>query len=139
MASGDACRTWFPELVEMLHEEWNSSLTLHEIISIRDNLAALLQSIREERNILPPMMWCSGCEKRHRSAPIPVSVGAVIFALKRFNFASENEIKMLDKEWKKYRNNHQFPKYKRPERSAKRGVARLETGECRTTGGGNCP
>lgn len=69
MPAGDAHRTWFPEMIEMLQVEWNSSMSDEELISLRDRLDAKLQAIRTERNILPPMMWRSNCQKRHRSKP----------------------------------------------------------------------
>jgi hypothetical protein len=55
MPAGDAHRTWFREMIEMLRMEWNSSMSNQELISLRDRLDATLQAIRTERNILPPM------------------------------------------------------------------------------------
>jgi len=60
-----------------------------ELISLRDRLDETLQKIRNERNIIPSMMWCPKCQKRHRSAPPKVLVRAMILALKRFKIASE--------------------------------------------------
>ena len=102
MPAGDAHRTWFPEMIEMLRMEWNSSMSVEELISLRDRLDATLQAIRIERNILPPMMWCPNCQKRHRSKPPKVSVRATILALRRFGIAPDAEVKTLEKRWKKY-------------------------------------
>ncbi len=102
MASGDAQRVWFSEMIEMLREGWNSSMSCEDLISLRNRIDATLQSIRAEREILPAMMWCPTCQKRHRSAPPKVSVRATILAMGRFGIALEAEVKSLEKLWKKY-------------------------------------
>ena len=102
MASGDAHRVWFSEMIEMLREGWNSSMSCGDLISLRNRIDATLQKIRAEREIRPPMMWCPTCQKRHRSAPPKVSVRATILALGRFRIALDVEVKSLEKLWKKY-------------------------------------
>ncbi len=102
MASGDAQRVWFSEMIEMLREGWNSSMSCEDLISLRNCIDATLQSIRTEREILPPMMWCPTCQERHRSAPPKASVRATILAIGRFRIALEAEVKSLEKLWKKY-------------------------------------
>ncbi len=102
MASGDAQRIWFSEVIEILSEGWNSSMSFEDLISLRNRIDATLQRIRAEREILPPMMWCPTCQKRHCSAPPKVSVRATILSLGRFRIALEAEFKSLEKLWKKY-------------------------------------
>ena len=102
MASGDAQRVWFSEMIEMLREGWNSSMSCEDLISLRNRIDATLQRIRAEREILPPMIWCPTCQKRQRSAPTKVSVRATILALGCFGIALEAEVKSLEKLWKKY-------------------------------------
>jgi len=51
MPSGDAQRTWFPEMIAVLRREWDSSMSLTELIALRDRLDAMLQAIRSTRNI----------------------------------------------------------------------------------------
>ncbi len=102
MASGDAQRVWFSEMIEMLREGWNSSMSCEDLISLRNRIDATLQRIRAEREILPAMMWCPTCQKRQRSASPKVSVRATILALGRFRIALEAEVKSLEKLWKKY-------------------------------------
>ena len=58
MASGDAQRTWFPEMIEMLHQTWSASMSENELLALRDRLETTLETIRSERHILPAMMWC---------------------------------------------------------------------------------
>ena len=98
MPAGDSNRTWFPELIDLLKDEWNLSMSNDELISLRDRLDETLQKIRNERNIITSMMWCPKCQKLHRSAPPKVSVRAMILALKRFKIASETEVKTLEKQ-----------------------------------------
>lgn len=103
MASGDAQRTWFPEMIGMLKDDWHASMSLDALISLRDRLDATLQTIRTERHILPAMMYCPRCQKRHRAAPPKVSVRAMILALARFEIAPQSEVKTLEKLWNKHR------------------------------------
>ncbi len=58
MASGDAQRTWFPEMIEMLNQTWSASMSENELLALRDRLDSTLETIRSERHILPAMMWC---------------------------------------------------------------------------------
>ncbi len=49
MASGDANRTWFSEMVETLRQEWKSELSWEQVIALRRRLDAMLQEIRTSR------------------------------------------------------------------------------------------
>ncbi len=111
MASGDAQRTWFPEMIETLGQTWSISMSEIEWIALRDRLDTTLQTIRSECNIQPAMMWCPGCQARHRSAPPKVSVRAMILALGRFEIASADEVKALERRWNSYRKRHQLDRY----------------------------
>ena len=57
MASGDAQRTWFPEMIEMLHQTWSASMSANELLALRDRLETTLETIRSERHILPAKTW----------------------------------------------------------------------------------
>ena len=103
MASGDASRTWFSEMVETLRQEWKSEMGWEQVITLRDRLDAMLQAIRISRGIQPPTMWCPVCKTRTRQAPPRVSVRAVIFALGRFGIVAPAEIQSLEKRWAKHR------------------------------------
>lgn len=60
MPSGDAQRTWFPEMIAVLRREWDSSMGLTELIALRDRLDAMLQAIRSTGKILTAMFLCQG-------------------------------------------------------------------------------
>ncbi len=103
MAAGDASRTWFSEMVETLRQEWKSEMSWEQVFTLRDRLDAMLQEIRQSRDIRPPTMWCPVCEKRTQQTPPRVSVRALIFALGRFGIVAAAEVKSLDKRWAKHR------------------------------------
>jgi len=103
MASGDASRTWFSEMIDTLRQEWNSEMSWEQVITLRDRLDAMLQEIRTSRSIRPPTMWCPVCKKQSQQAPPRVSVRATILALGRFGIVAAAEVKSLEKRWAKHR------------------------------------
>jgi len=60
MPAGDAQRTWFPEMITALRREWRETMSCAELVELRDRLNAMLQAIRSERDIHPPMMKHAG-------------------------------------------------------------------------------
>lgn len=115
MPSGDAQRTWFPEMIAVLRRDWDSSMSLTELIALRDQLDAMLQTLRSTRNILTPMFRCPKCGNYGRARPPRVSVRAMLLALSRFEIASAEEVKMIERSWKKYRRDLRLDLYGRPE------------------------
>jgi len=111
MASGDAQRTWFPEMIALLGQTWSPSMAEGEWLALRDRLDTLLQMIRSERQIVSAMMWCPHCHARHRAAPPTVSVRAMILALGRFGMASAAEVKVIERRWNAYRRQHRLDRY----------------------------
>jgi len=111
MPSGDAQRTWFPEMIEMLRTEYDATCSIPEFVAFTDRLDGILQRIRAERRIVPPMFWCSCCGKRVRSASPRVSVRAAILALGRFGIADRPMVKSLEKKWKHYRKEKSLDNY----------------------------
>jgi hypothetical protein len=103
MASGDASRTWFSEMIETLRQEWNSEMSWEQVFALRDRLDAMLQEIRTSRSIRTPTMWCPVCKKQTQQAPPSVSVRATILALGRFGIVAAAEVKSLEKRWAKHR------------------------------------
>lgn len=103
MPPGDASRTWFPEMIDVLRQDWRPEMTWEQFIALRDRLDAMLQQIRTSRNIQPPTMWCPKCKAGTRQAPPRVSVRAAILALSRFKITPDTKVKSLEKSWKGYR------------------------------------
>lgn len=114
MPAGDAQRTWFPEMVETVRGRWHPSMAIAELIELRGQLDSMLQSIRSDRDILPPLMYCRHCKTQHRAAAPRVSVRALILALARFEIASPDETRELEKAWKRYRQSEQLDLYGLP-------------------------
>lgn len=111
MPSGDAHRTWFPEMVGVLRCDWDRSMSMAKLIELRERLDAMLQSIRSERGILPVVMTCPKCGAKGQAAPPRVSVRAVILSLGRFGIASVEEVQALEKLWMRYRRDEQLDLY----------------------------
>jgi hypothetical protein len=42
MPAGDAQRSWFPEMVEVLRSRWRADMPLAELVALRDELDAML-------------------------------------------------------------------------------------------------
>jgi len=108
MPSGDAQRTWFPEMVVQLRAEWHAGMSMPALIGLRDELDGALQRIRAGRNIQTPIVTCSKCGLTGPAAEPHVSVRALILALARFEIASKNQTRVLEKEWVAYRKQHQL-------------------------------
>lgn len=108
MPSGDAQRTWFPEMVGRLRAEWREGMSMPALISLRDELEGMLHRIRAGRNIQTPIITCGRCGTTGRAAEPHVSVRALILALARFAIASKDETRALEKAWVAYRKQHRL-------------------------------
>ena len=118
MASGDAQKVWFPELIVMVRQAGETALSMEALLRLRDRLHTTLQTIRHTRQLLPAMMWCPHCQARHRAAPPSVSVRATILALGRYTHATASEVQALEKQWNRYRRQHQLNRDGQPEDAA---------------------
>jgi hypothetical protein len=108
MASGNAQRTWFPEMVVRLRAEWHEGMSIPALIGLRDELDGTLHRIRTGRNIKTPIITCRRCGRTGPAAEPHVSVCALILALARFEIASKDQTRALEKEWAAYRKQHRL-------------------------------
>lgn len=99
MPSGDAQRTWFPEMVARLRSNWHDGMSMPDLISLRDELDGMLQWIRSSRNFRTPIITCRRCGMTARATAPHVSVRALILALPRFEIASKDAARALETEW----------------------------------------
>jgi hypothetical protein len=106
MPTGDARRTWFPEMVVRLRAEWQAEMSMLALISLRDELEEMLQRIRHSRNIQTPIITCRRCGMTGPAAEPHVSVRALILALARFEIAPKDETRAMEKAWAAYRKQH---------------------------------
>jgi hypothetical protein len=111
MASGDAQRVWFPEMIAMLRQAADPAMSVDAVLLLRDRLDATLQHLRRTRQIRPAMMWCPHCQAHHRAAPPRVSVRATLLALGRFAAMAPSDVQALEKHWNRYRRQHQLDRY----------------------------
>jgi hypothetical protein len=108
MASGDAQRTWFPEMVVRLRAEWHEGMSIPALIGLREELDGTLHRIRTGRNIKTPIITCRRCGTTGPAAEPHVSVHALILALARFEISSKDQTRALEKEWAAYRKQHRL-------------------------------
>jgi hypothetical protein len=106
MPTGDAQRTWFPEMVVQLRAEWQTGMSMPALISLRDELDGMLHRIRASRMIRTPIITCRKCGMTGPAAEPHVSVRALILALARFEIASKDETHAMEKAWAAYRKQH---------------------------------
>jgi hypothetical protein len=103
MAAGDAQRVWFPEMIDRLRSRWHEGTPFDAIVELRDELDAMLQEIRSERHIRPPIIKCAQCGHVGEGAEPHVSVRAMILALLRFGMAGAEPVHALEKAWAGHR------------------------------------
>ena len=108
MPSGDAQRTWFPEMIVRLRAEWHEGMSIPTLIGLRNELDGTLQRIRVSRNIQTPIITCRRCGVTGPAAEPHVSVRALILALARFEIASKDETRAMEKAWAEYRKHHRL-------------------------------
>jgi hypothetical protein len=118
MPAGDPQRQWFPEMIEILRQQWKSELSWNELTRLAAHLDATLQQIRKDRNIIPTMCTCSKCGEYGRSRFGRISLNATILAAGRFGIASPSNVKALSKGWKKYRKENGLDHYGEKESTA---------------------
>src|SRR5258708_6541099 len=128
MPSGDAQRTWFPEMIVRLRSEWHDGMSIPALIGLRDELDETLHRIRAGRNIQRPIITCRRCGRTGHAAEPRVSVRALILALARFEIASKDQARVLEKEWAAYREQHRLDIEGRALVRGPANVARLKDG-----------
>lgn len=121
MPAGDASRTWFPEMIDALRQEWKPEMAWEQVIALRDRLDVMLNEIRFSRGIGPPTMWCPVCNRQTQQAPPSVSVRALILALGRFGIVAAAEVKSLEKGWAKHRKENGLGLNGKPDPAVSRG------------------
>lgn len=108
MASGDSFKVWFPEMINIIKLEWNSTLDWGEITALCALMSTHRNVIRAEKGIKNPFMYCDECEDKHEFLPNPISIRSLLFALKKESVIDESEFEQLDSDWKKYQRKHKL-------------------------------
>jgi hypothetical protein len=102
MAAGHVQRVWFEEMIDTLRSKWQRELPFEELIRLRDELDEMLQQIRAERQIRPPVVRCPKCGHIGEGAAPHVSVRAMILSVIRFDIDDGNATRAVEKQWKAY-------------------------------------
>ena len=113
MASGDAQRVWFREMLDELERTWSASVSWEELTDFCHSMTETRRDIRESRGIEPPLTRCPGCGAVSRSDIPGVSIRSALFALKKLGAVTEAEHKALDKSWRSYKTKNRLDAYGR--------------------------
>src|ERR1019366_5285787 len=111
MAAGDPQRVWFVQMVERLRDQWRPDMSFDALISLRDELDAMLQRLRLEGNIGSPVFMCRDCGYVGPAAMPHVSVRAMVLSLARFGVAPAEQTRALEKRWAAYRKQNELDLY----------------------------
>jgi hypothetical protein len=111
MAAGDAQRVWYPEMLAELKRQWSPGMPWGNVIAFCDRMSVMRKDIAISRDIKPPMMTCHKCGKRGRAAYPSISVRSLIFSLKKIQVISDEELKEMDLEWKRYQRKNSLTGY----------------------------
>jgi len=89
-------------MIATLRSKWQRGLEFEELIRLRDELDEMLQQIRAERQIRPPVVKCPKCGHIAVGAAPHVSVRAMILSVIRFDIDDGNATRAVEKQWKAY-------------------------------------
>jgi len=90
-------------MIVRLRSEWHDGMSIPALIGLRDELDETLHRIRAGRNIQTPIITCRRCGMTGHAAEPRVSVRALILALARFEIASKDQTRALERAWAQYR------------------------------------
>jgi hypothetical protein len=90
-------------MLERLRKQWHHDMSFDELVELRDDLERILQQIRSQRQIRPPIFKCPSCGHIGERAAPHVSVRAMILSLLRFGIAAAAETHLLEKAWAAHR------------------------------------
>ena len=102
MAAGDAQRVWFEEMVDTLRSKWQRELPFQDLIRLRDELDEMLQRIRSERQLRPPVFKVPKCGHIAEGVAPQLSVRAMILSVIRFDIDDGDGTRAEEKRWKAY-------------------------------------
>ena len=108
-------------MIERLRSQWQPGMPFEAIVELRDDLDAMLQRIRFERHIRPPVLRCPRCGHVGEGVEPHVSVRAMILSLLRFGIGDAEHVKDLERGWAAYRQQNRLDLYGK---TAKPAVAR---------------
>jgi hypothetical protein len=102
MAAGDAFRAWFPEMIEELKVFWKPDLKWNEVISFCNKMTIYRQEIWKIKNIKAAIITCRKCGESSEMKMPDISPRSLLFTLKKISIIDDEQLKLLEKSWKKY-------------------------------------
>jgi hypothetical protein len=92
-------------MLSELRRFWDNDPDWQEVVKFCEEMTSLRSSIREQRGIRGPVMTCRSCGGKHAMILPPISPRSLLFALQKIDIITDDELKQLDKEWKRFRKN----------------------------------
>ena len=114
MAAGDAQKVWFPEMLDGLFVQWESSMDWDDLISLTHTLTQRRETLRVEKGIKNPIYYCEQCKGKHSFSHAPITVRSTLFALKKEPIIDEATLNEMDREWKKHQRRNMLTGAGRP-------------------------
>ena len=109
MASGDAQRAWFPEMLNDLKLFWSSKPSWDDLAIFCESMTAKRQMIRSARGIQPSQAKCRKCGGTLVLPPI--SVRSALFSLRKEHIIGDEQFKSLDRDWNRHRKQNGLDAY----------------------------
>jgi len=111
MAAGDAQRVWYPEMLDDLKTHWTPGMPWVDVIAFCQRMTIIRRELAVQKDIKPPMIKCRECGTRARAAYPRISVRSLIFALQKIDAISDDELKEIDRNWKRYQRKNSLDAY----------------------------
>lgn len=102
MPTGQSNMTWFPELKNILKNQWNFNLSIQEHFDLMNILNTELSKVRKDLKVKPATFFCKYCNKRHEIKLNMVTITSMYFALENFEICTHKEHLELKRNWRKY-------------------------------------
>lgn len=96
-------RVWFPEMLEKLKRYWKPSMPWGKVIAFCERMTVMRKELAMSKDIKPPMIHCFKCGTRARAAYPKISVRSLIFNLPKVDAATPEELKDIERDWKKFK------------------------------------
>jgi hypothetical protein len=90
-------------MLDVLRTRWRNDLSFEQMVELAGELDLMLHRIRSVRQIRTPIIRCRRCGRVGPAAEPDVTVRAMILSLGRFDIASAEQVKELEKRWAAHR------------------------------------
>jgi hypothetical protein len=102
MAAGDNFKVWFPEMVQIIKDQWHSKLSWDEMGVLCSSMMDYRDELRKEKGIKNAVTLCNKCGNKHELKLVKITIRSLLFALKKNNVIDVVTFEKLDLSWKKH-------------------------------------